>query len=63
MISRGIKAPELTVASWLNTNEPLQLEKLRGQVVVIDKDGTIRFTQLGRVNDMQVGNMIGRLLA
>lgn len=155
MISRGIKAPELTVASWLNTDEPLQLEKLRGQVVVlhafqmlcpgcvthglpqaaaihemyrsdevqviglhsvfehhsvmtpdalkvfvheyrlqfpiaidlpsetgpvpvmmqklnlqgtpslvlIDKDGTIRFSQLGQVSDLQVGNMIGRLLA
>ncbi|WP_100638406.1 peroxiredoxin family protein [Marinobacter salexigens] len=155
MISRGIKAPELTVVSWLNTNEPLLLEELRGQVVVlhafqmlcpgcvthglpqaaaihemyrsdevqviglhsvfehhhvmtpdalkvfaseyrlqfpiaidlpsetgpipvmmqklnlqgtpslvlIDRDGTIRFTQLGRVSDMQVGNMIGRLLA
>ncbi|WP_298448773.1 redoxin domain-containing protein [uncultured Marinobacter sp.] len=155
MLGTGVIAPELTVASWLNTNEPLQLEKLRGQVVVlhafqmlcpgcvthglpqaaaihemyrsdevqviglhsvfehhhvmtpdalkvfiheyrlkfpiaidlpsetgpvpvmmqklnlqgtpslvlIDKDGTIRFTQLGRVSDMQVGYMIGRLLA
>ena len=154
MISRGVKAPELMVASWLNTNEPLQMEKLRGRVVVlhafqmlcpgcvshglpqaaaihelyrrdevqviglhsvfehhhvmtpdalkvfvheyrlqfpiaidlpsdsgpipvmmqklnlqgtpslvlIDKAGTIRFTHLGQVSDMQVGNMIGQLL-
>ncbi|WP_417543728.1 redoxin family protein [Marinobacter sp.] len=154
MISRGVKAPELVVASWLNTNQPLQLEKLRGRVVVlhafqmlcpgcvthglpqaatihelyrrdevqviglhsvfehhhvmtfdalkvfvheyrlqfpiamdmpsdsgpipvmmkklnlqgtpslvlIDKDGVIRYTHLGSVSDMQVGNMIGQLL-
>ncbi|MEH6358715.1 MAG: redoxin domain-containing protein [Pseudomonadales bacterium] len=35
MISRGVKAPELMVASWLNTPEPLVLEKLLGRVVVI----------------------------
>jgi len=155
MISSGVKAPELRVVSWLNTSEPLQLEKLRGRVVVlhafqmlcpgcvshglpqaaaihglyrsdevqviglhsvfenhhvmtpdalkvfvheyrlqfpiaidqpsdsgpipvmmkklnlqgtpslvlIDKDGAIRFTHLGHVSDMQVGNMIGQLLA
>lgn len=35
MISRGVKAPELTVSSWLNTQEPLVLEHLRGRVVVL----------------------------
>lgn len=35
MISRGTKAPELMVASWLNTPEPLDLKNLLGQVVVL----------------------------
>jgi hypothetical protein len=30
------KAPELTNEIWLNTNEPLRLEKLRGKVVLLD---------------------------
>ena len=29
-------APELDVSEWLNTREPLSLEKLRGKVVVIE---------------------------
>jgi len=35
MMSRGVKAPELMIASWLNTPEPLVLENLLGQVVVL----------------------------
>jgi len=35
MISKGVKAPELMVASWLNTPEPLVLENLLGRVVVL----------------------------
>lgn len=35
MNSRGVEAPELMVASWLNTTEPLMLENLRGRVVVL----------------------------
>jgi len=35
MISKGVKAPELMVASWLNTPEPLVLENLQGRVVVL----------------------------
>jgi len=154
MMSTGVEAPELTVAGWLNTSEPLQLEALRGRVVVlhafqmlcpgcvthglpqataihelyhrdevqviglhsvfehhhvmtpdalkvfaheyrlkfpiaidlpsdsgpipvtmrklnlqgtpslvlIDREGAVRFTHLGQVSDMQVGNMIGQLL-
>lgn len=30
------KAPELTNEVWLNTPEPLRLENLRGQVVLLD---------------------------
>jgi hypothetical protein len=29
-------APELAQSNWLNTDEPLTLEGLRGQVVLID---------------------------
>ncbi|OEY67292.1 redoxin family protein [Marinobacter sp. X15-166B] len=45
---------------------PVMMQKLnlRGtpSLVLIDKAGTIRFTHLGPVGDMQVGNMIGQLL-
>ena len=35
MDSKGITAPELVTSVWLNTSEPLLLEKLRGKVVVL----------------------------
>ena len=35
MISTGIRAPELVASAWLNTPQPLRLEDLLGQVVVL----------------------------
>jgi len=46
---------------------PVTMEKyqLRGtpSLVLIDQDGNIRLNHFGRLNDMQVGNYIGRLLS
>ncbi|HEX4574976.1 MAG TPA: redoxin domain-containing protein, partial [Gemmatimonadales bacterium] len=35
-VERGTPAPELTNASWLNTDRPLRLAALRGRVVLLN---------------------------
>ncbi|SHF16063.1 Peroxiredoxin [Microbulbifer donghaiensis] len=50
-----------------NSAVPVTMQKLalRGtpSVVLIDKQGLLRFSHFGRLSDMQLGGMIGQLLA
>lgn len=50
-----------------NSSIPLTMQKyhLRGtpSLILIDKQGYIRLNHFGQINDMQVGNTIGQLLA
>ncbi len=32
---KGLDAPEIEASTWLNSDEPITLESLRGQVVVL----------------------------
>jgi len=61
----GRPAPELAIAQWFNTPEPLRLAGLRGTpgAVLIGRDGLILHHGFGQEEDMALGARIASALA